>query len=262
MRICFLKIENFRGIKKAKIPIPSHCAFLGSNNCGKTAVASALALLLSRDRWIQNITEYDFNGGNPSPSTRFTIIATLTGFNSANNDPTEFPEWFNIERGGRVVWWKESEHKVSYEADPPQGTEMAIEIGISGRYNDEICEFELRRYFYDGITDPFTLDPFIQFPNKLLSEIGLFFIPNLRHWDSTLSFGSGQFLKLLHEIDSIPGDKINAYKTEMRDPTNKIEEADQFKDLVKAVEEELHSFTLLPEDSKIIYRSTQLSVNS
>lgn len=262
MRICYLRIDNFRGIRHANIPISPHCAILGPNNCGKTAIAHSLALLFGRERLYQNISEHDFYGGNPDAGSRFTIVGTLTGFDSNNNDPAEYPEWFNVERGGRVAWWHDGKNTVSYEPDPPEGAELAAEIAISGRYDDDLCEFELRRYFYDGETDPFAIDPFIPFPNKLLSTIGFFLIPSLRHWDWILSFGSGQFLKLLREVGGIPGAQINAFKEEMRNPQTKIEEADQFKELLEKLEEELRSFSLLPEDSKVIYRTTHLSSRS
>ena len=174
MRICFLRISNFRGITEAEIPIPSHCSILGSNNCGKTAIAHALAILFSRDRWYQNISEYDFYGGNPTPDSRFTIIGTLTGFGSS--DQLEFPEWFNTERGARIAWWNETQQRVSYEIDRPEDAELAVEIAISGRYDDDNCEFETRRYFYDGETDPFALDSFVSFPIKIdsISSMKLF----------------------------------------------------------------------------------------
>jgi len=262
MRICFLRIENFRGIKRADIPIPSHCAFLGPNNCGKTTIAHALAMLFGRERWYQSISEHDFYGGNPQPDSRFNIVGTLTGLHPTSKDPSEFPEWFNIERGARVAWWHETQRRVSYETDPTEDAELAIEVGLSGRYDDDICEFEFRRYFYDGETDPFTLDPFVPFPSKLLSKVGFFLIPCLRHWEWLLSFGSGQFLKLLHEIGGVPGEQINAFKCEMRNPNTKIEEAGSFKELLEELEKELRSFALLPESSKIVYRTTQLSARS
>jgi predicted ATP-dependent endonuclease of OLD family len=262
MRICFLRIENFRGIKKAEIPIPSHCALLGANNCGKTTIAHALALVIGRERWVQNISEHDFYGGNPTPEQRFTIVVTLTGFHPKIDDPAEFPEWFNSERGARVAWWHESKATVSYETDQPNGSQLALDIAISGRYDDDACEFELRRYFYDGKTDPFVIDPFVPLPSKLLAQIGFFLIPCLRHWDRLLSFGSGQFLKLLREIDGLPAEQISAIKEEMRNPQTKIEEGDTLKSLLEALENELRSFMLLPSSSKVVYRSTQLSVRA
>jgi len=262
MRICFLRIENFRGIKKAEIPVPAHCAFLGPNNCGKTTIANALTMLFGREHWYQNISEHDFHGGDPGPESRFNIVGTLTALDPTTNDPAVFPEWFNTERGARVAWWHESKRKVSYETEPPTGAQLAVEVGLSGRYDDSICEFELRRYFYDGETDPFTLDPFVPFPSKLLSKVGFFLIPGLRQWDRLLSFGSGQFLKLLREIDGVPGEEINALKNAMRNPDTKIEDAEPLNELLEELEKELRSFMLLPVSSRVVYRSTQLSVRS
>jgi predicted ATP-dependent endonuclease of OLD family len=262
MRICFLRIENFRGIRKAEIPIPSHCALLGQNNCGKTTIAHALAMLFGRERIYQIISEYDFYGGNPDSASRFTIVGTLAGFHPTINDPSEFPEWFNTEKGARVAWWNESSRNVSYQTERPEGAELAVEIAVSGRYDDDSCEFELRRYFYDGETDPFALELFISFPNRLLSQIGFFIIPSLRQWDWILSFGSAQFLKLLREIDGIPSEQINAFRNEMRDPSNRLEDASPFNELLEQLEDELRKFTLMDARSKVVYRTTQLSTRS
>ena len=260
MRICHLRIENFRGIRQAEIPIPSHCAFLGPNNCGKTTIANALALLLGHGRWLYNISEYDFFGGNPSPDSRFTIIGTLTELHKSN-DPSEIPEWFNMDRGARVAWWHETERMISYDAARPADAELAVEIAVSGRYDDDLCEFEFRRYFYDGATDPFT-DTFVPFPAKLLSQIGFFLIPSLRHWDWILSFGSSQFMRLLRESGVVPAETINAFKEEMRNPASRIENDGPFKSLLESLESELRSFTLLPQSSNVVYRTTQLSIRS
>ena len=53
---------------------------VGPNNCGKATVIEALALLFGRDRMVRTLTEYDFFGGNPQPTDRIRLIATVTGF--------------------------------------------------------------------------------------------------------------------------------------------------------------------------------------
>jgi putative ATP-dependent endonuclease of OLD family len=260
MRIAQVIIDDFRGIKKASVYIPQNCVILGANNSGKSTLTEALILLLGRDRWSQRISEYDFFGGDPTSSSRFNIVATITGFESS--DPSVFPDWFNLERGGRPTWWLEASQQLSYELNPPPGGELAVQIGLSGRYEEDTCEFELRRYFFDGITDPFVIDPWIPFPRKLLDKLGVFFLPSSRYWERGLSFGSSQFIKLLRENEALPLSLLTAYKDELKNPNTKVEEKGEFKNILGNVENELQNFLLLSQTSNIVYRSTALTTDS
>jgi putative ATP-dependent endonuclease of OLD family len=56
MQIADLRIENFRGIGSGHIRFGAHTAFIGPNNCGKTTVIEALALLFGRDRMERTLT--------------------------------------------------------------------------------------------------------------------------------------------------------------------------------------------------------------
>ena len=56
MQIAQLWIQNFRGIREARIAFGSHTVFIGPNNCGKTTIIEALALLLGRDRMVRTLT--------------------------------------------------------------------------------------------------------------------------------------------------------------------------------------------------------------
>lgn len=262
MRIAKLSIRNFRGIRTADLVIPTNCVILGPNNSGKSAIAEAVALVLGRERWLHNITEYDFFGANPESDTRFDIVATVTDFHPNITDPSHFPEWFNAMKGARPIWWLEDNQDISYSTDPPKYGKLALQVAVSGKYDTESCDFEARRYFFDGETDPFAIDPFIPFSSRLLRKFGLFLIPCLRHWERLLSFGSGQFLKLLTEIEALPAEEINACRFELKNPATPIEKAAKLGEILTAVEQELRSFLLLPEDCSIVYRPTQLSTSA
>lgn len=65
MHIAKLEIENFRGIRQGEVRFSPHTVLVGPNNCGKTTVIEALALIFGRDRMIRRLTEHDFHGSNP-----------------------------------------------------------------------------------------------------------------------------------------------------------------------------------------------------
>jgi putative ATP-dependent endonuclease of OLD family len=80
MQIVDLSIENFRGIKSGRIRFGPHTVFVGPNNCGKTTIMEALALLFGRDRMVRSLTEHDFYGSNPQPIDRIRLLATIIDF--------------------------------------------------------------------------------------------------------------------------------------------------------------------------------------
>src|SRR5262245_55704124 len=62
VQIAKLEIKNFRGIREGVVRFSPHTVLVGPNNCGKTTVIEALALLFGRDRMIRQLTEHDFYG--------------------------------------------------------------------------------------------------------------------------------------------------------------------------------------------------------
>jgi putative ATP-dependent endonuclease of OLD family len=70
MEIASLRLKNFRGVREGVMRFSPHTVLVGANNCGKTTVIEALALLFGRDRMIRQLTEHDFHGSNPQPQDR------------------------------------------------------------------------------------------------------------------------------------------------------------------------------------------------
>jgi len=241
--------------------LPSHTVFLGANNAGKSTVAEALALLAGRERMTRPLSDWDFYGGAPEPASRFYIVATITDFgDGSSTDPTDFPSWFAGE-SARPVWWSETSLALSTAADPPPNTKLAAQIAIAGMYDDDACDFDMRRFFFDGPCDPFTEDC-RRIPAKLMRELGLFLLPASREWEHLLAFSSSSFLKLLREYDAVPGKSIETLKKELRTPRTKIEEQEPFKEILAMAEEELKSFMLVGDTGRLVYRPTSLDALS
>ena len=88
MRVSKLKIENFRGIKKASLEFTGHTLLIGGNNVGKSTVCEALDLVLGPDRLNRSppVEEYDFrnagylaaDGETPVPIRIEAILTALT----------------------------------------------------------------------------------------------------------------------------------------------------------------------------------------
>lgn len=261
MRICQLELIGFRGIRNGKVTFPEHGVLFGPNNAGKSSIIDSLSLLFERDRMSRQLSDWDFFGGNPKPDSRITVIGTLTDFAaSGQDDPSNFGKWFNA-NAARTAWWCPEQHTVSYDLDRPAGSRLAAQIAMCVRYIEEDCEFELRRFFYDGSCDPFTEEARIV-PSERLQEVGLFVLPSNRQWEKLLSFGSSSFLKVLKSTSAVPGSSIEALKTELRNPGTKVELSESLKPLLDQAEQELRGFLLIDEGSKLGYRPTNLDATS
>lgn len=255
MRICQVELRGFRGISHGRVTLPAHVVVLGANNSGKTTIVESLALLLGRERMVRPVSDWDFYGGAPKPDTRFHIIATITDFPS--DDPRMLPGWFIGERAARPVWWHDDTETVSFEADGPDGTRLAAQLALTGRYDDETCEFEVARYFYDGECDPFT-DGYSPLSVQVVRDVGLFLLSSNREWDRLLSFGSSTLLKVLREYDALPGKALEELKVQLRTGVIKIEEASPLCEILEAATRELQSFLLVGPSGKLVYRPTSL----
>ena len=259
MRICQIELRNFRGIREGLIVLPKHAVLLGANNAGKTTVVEALALLFGRERMVRPISDWDFYGGAPKPHSRFFIIATVTDFST--NDPVAVPDWFIGENAARPVWWHEENSALSTETDPPEGTHLAAQLAMAGRYDDETCEFDTLRYFYHGPSDPFT-DGCSSVSMRVLRDVGLFLLSSNREWDKLLSFSSSSLMKVVREYEALPGKAIEDLKVQLRNEVVKIEESAPLSTILDVATKELQSFLLIGQSSKLVYRPTSLDTVS
>jgi putative ATP-dependent endonuclease of the OLD family len=70
MKIYSVTIENFRGIRSAKLTLPDHAVLIGDNNTGKSSVFEAIDLALGPDRLSRRppVDEHDFYQGKYLPA--------------------------------------------------------------------------------------------------------------------------------------------------------------------------------------------------
>lgn len=236
MKISLLEIDNFRGIRSGKIQFLDHTVLIGPNNCGKTTIIEALALVLGRDRLVRNLTEHDFFGSNPQPIDRIKIVATITGF--APDDFTEHPDWFRDGRG-IPAWFDPQTGNVVPEKTRDDQI-LACQIAFAARFDRDSLEVEMARYFHDddGI-DVFAEDSFPSVPPKLIRELGFFLIPTSRSWDRMLSFGSELFKRVIRSAAGLPAASILSERDRLRNPEHPLENDDRLEPIVREVNDEI-----------------------
>ena len=240
MQIVQLRVENFRGIREACVAFGPHTVFIGPNNCGKTTLIEALALLLGRDRMVRTLTEHDFHGSDPQAPDRIKLVATIVGFREDN--PAEHPDWFRDDRGV-PKWWNPTTGIVSAIRETEQ-SKLACQIGFSAFFDRTSLEVETARYFHDddGIGDVFDDEATASVPARLIREVGFFLVPASRTWDKVVSFGSELFRRVVAAQGAQPAASVLAERDRLRAPADALEADEHLRPVVHALNAELARF--------------------
>jgi putative ATP-dependent endonuclease of the OLD family len=240
MQIADLRIENFRGIRTGHVRFGQHTVFVGPNNCGKTTIIEALALLFGRDRMVRPLTEHDFFGSDPQPADRIRLIATIIGFEG--NDPADHAGWFRDDRG-IPKWWNPAAGIVSPTRDDPSWS-LACQIGFCARFDRPELEVETIRYFHDDDTvgDVFLDEARIGVPGRLIRDVGFFLVPASRTWDRVVSFGSELFRRVVASADGQPAESVLGERDRLRTPKQPLEADPNLAPIVAQLNAELAGF--------------------
>jgi putative ATP-dependent endonuclease of OLD family len=240
MQVAKLEISNFRGIQEGEICFRDHTVLVGPNNCGKTTVIEALALLFGRERMIRRLTEHDFHGSNPAPADRIKLVATITGFTDDN--PGHHLDWFRDDRG--VVKWFDPVTGNVHPNRDDTGWELACQVAFAARFDRSSLEVETLRFFYDdeAMGDVFVEENAILFPSRLVREMGFFLVPASRTWDRTISFGSELFRRVVAAGDGQPSESVLGERDRLRTPQERLEQDERLSPIITRLDEELRGF--------------------
>lgn len=240
VQIAKLEIENFRGIREGVVHFSPHTVLVGPNNCGKTTVIEALALLFGRDRMIRQLTEHDFYGSNPQPADRVRLVATVIGFEG--DDPTQHMDWFREDRG-IVKWWDPVNGAVMPARNDPAWP-LACQVAFAGRFDRPSLEVETVRYFHDddAVGDVFADESATAFSARLIRDIGFFLVPAARTWDRTVSFGSELFRRVIAAGEGQPSESVLSERDRLRVPQASLEQDEHLAPIVDRLNQELRGF--------------------
>jgi putative ATP-dependent endonuclease of the OLD family len=252
MRVLALRIEGFRGIRKADIPFREHSALVGPNGSGKSTIVDALSLTFGRTQLVRELTEHDFHGSTPTEVTRFRLVATVGGFST--DEQGDHHDWF---RDGRGVpkWWN-AKTRMAEPQPSADATTLCVQIGFAARFDHDDLTVNQLRYFHDDddIVDPFAEDAVNLFPNHLLSEVGFFVLPVRRTWEATVSFASDLFRRAVSAFGGIPAQTLLEERDRLRAPTKPLEDEPLLKPLVERMNEQFRQ--LLAEAPQLKLRLT------
>jgi predicted ATPase len=239
MRLHTLSIKNFRGVSRGDLRFRPHNVFVGPNNCGKTTVVEALALLFGRDRLVRALTEHDFYGGSPAAADRIRLTANIIGFKG--NDPGHYTDWFSPERA--VPKWIDRE-TLALMPEPKDATSiLTCQLGFAARFDRPSLEAVTARYFVDDEeADVLADDHFRSIPARLLREMGFYLVPASRTWDRTLSFGSELFRRVVTSGRGLPSEAVLHERDRLRTPERPVEADPQIEPIVSELNKEMRGF--------------------
>jgi predicted ATPase len=240
MEVVELRIDGFRGIRQGRVRFGTHTVLVGPNNCGKTTIIEALALLFGRDRMVRGLTEHDFYGGCPEPADRIRLVATVAGFD--DDDPSNHLDWFREERG-ILKWWSPSQGIVSATKSASHH-QLACQIGFCARFDHPSLEVETVRYFHDDddVIDPFNDELISTIPARIIRELGFFLVPASRTWDRVVSFGSELFRRVVASAGGQPAGSVIGERDRLRLPPQPLEADENLEPIVARLNQELSGF--------------------
>lgn len=240
LQVARIQISNFRGIQSGTIDLSKHTVLIGTNNCGKTTVIEALALLLGRDKMIRSLTEHDFYGSSPKQTDRIKIISTIINFYS--NTPEQNPEWFSDGRG--IPKWIDYKTGIVKPIWQDEKDILCCQIAFSARFDFKNLEVETIRYFHDDDSDldVFENDAYSHLYAGIIKKMGFYLIPANRSWDKIISFSSELFRRLINADGATPSNTVLGLRDKLRSPEFPLEDDGYLKDIVGKIDNEVARF--------------------
>ncbi|MEW6369913.1 MAG: AAA family ATPase [Pseudomonadota bacterium] len=226
MRVTCIRIENFRGIKRARLLLPAHGVFIGDNNTGKTTILEALDLVLGPDRLSRQpvIDEHDFFGGiYRIPSVAMEVAEAEA--NVDGNAPAELgveaaevtapkivievtivdlSEEQKGKFGDYIEFW-DSVADTFYDAPDPAGVDAAtiteaLRVTFHGWYDEEEDDFEGATYFTRSLSEG---DKPEQFSRKHKQLCGFLYLRTVRTGSRALSLERGSLLDIILRLKDV-----------------------------------------------------------
>ncbi|MHB1586807.1 MAG: ATP-dependent nuclease [Acidiferrobacteraceae bacterium] len=239
LKVCRLKISNFRGIRSATILLPNHAVLIGDNNTGKTTILEAMDLVLGPDRLnrMPPIDEHDFyhgkyiadapdpesgDGGKPVIAGKVSDAEDgAVGDGDGNAQPDEgggaespridievtIADLTEEQRGrfGDYIEFWEKTTDAFYDEPNPAGVDAAtvteaLRVTFRGWYDPEEDDFEGKTYFTRSLTEG---DAPVGFTKKDKQICGFLYLRSLRTGSRALSLERGSLLDIILRLKEV-----------------------------------------------------------
>jgi putative ATP-dependent endonuclease of OLD family len=193
MKVTRLKINNFRGIKKADLHFKDHSLIVGGNNVGKSTIFDALDLVLGPDRLnrFPAVEEFDFYNAvyiDDDKAIPITIEIMLT----------ELSDEATLRCGNHIEFWHKTERRVIGEGEidaVDDNCMPCLRMKMIANYNSEEDEFEAGTFFAHS---PDAVEGELTRISKTVKRIfGFLYLRALRTGTRALSLERGSLLDII-----------------------------------------------------------------
>lgn len=227
MQVCRIRIQNFRGIRKADLLLPKHAVLIGDNNTGKTTILEALDLVLGPERLTKSscIDEHDFfEGKYTTTSKEDRVPTTYDGEGESGPELQDDLDLHNesapqieievtitdlsdVQRtsfGDYAEWWDLGRSQIiegaNLERVDAVGVSQAIRVTFIGRYVDKEDDFEGNTYFTRSIEENETPE---RFGRRQKQICGFLYLRSIRTGSRALSLERGSLLDIILRLKEI-----------------------------------------------------------
>jgi len=194
VKISYLDIENFRGIKEAKIHFPDNVVLVGDNNIGKSTILEALDLVLGPERLHRQapINEHDFYAGDYIGEDGLPISIKIEAIVTQLND--DQIRHFNA----NIEWWLPDQNRL-INSPPIEQIEStnaipALRVRFEGEYDVDEDNFVVKTYYASPQLDD---GEYELFKTKDKRVCGFLLLRTLRTGSRALSLERGSLLDII-----------------------------------------------------------------
>jgi len=213
MRIAQVSIQNFRGVKSAKLLLPHHAVLIGDNNAGKSTVLEAIDLVLGPERLHRPspIDEHDFYAGEyvGQDKALITIAIEIVVIGLSEEQLIHF--------GNHLEYWN-TDKKTLLDAPPPEATDgsnivEALRLGFRGRYDPEEDNFSCETFFVSPQREDGKSDLFKTRDKRMC---GFLLLRTLRTGSRALSLERGSLLDVILQLRDLRSNMWEYFLSELR----------------------------------------------
>lgn len=213
MQIAKVEINNFRGVKQAKLLLPRHGVLIGDNNAGKTTVLEALDLVLGPDRLNRKppVDEHDFYNGDYLGEPVNTFDVNEDEYSTVTTPKIEIEVVItdlSDEQRNRFSDYLEfwcTESNILYDEPEVEGVDAshitpALRVTFLGWYDSEEDDFDGKTYFTRTLTENSSPTHFSRKDKQLC---GFLYLRTIRTGSRALSLERGSLLDIVLRLKEI-----------------------------------------------------------
>ncbi len=194
MRIAFLRIKNFRGIKEAELLLPENVVFVGDGNVGKSTIFEAIDLVMGPERLFRKpvVDEHDFYAGQYHGKTGdgIEIKIEVVVIDLSEEQERRFVN--------HLEWWDYSSSALienpTAEDTNKEHVVPALRVGFSGSYDYEEDDFTGSTFFLYPKRDDDNVNFFTTADKRVC---GFLYLRTMRTGARALSLERGSLLDII-----------------------------------------------------------------